>query len=99
MSRTLLVFAVAIVFIIYQINPIISAIKANQKEKEKEIILKEKVDEQKKIKEKLEYEVEQISKDENIERIAREKLNMSSKNERVYKFVEEDKQETEAGEK
>lgn len=99
MSRTLLVFAVAIVFSIYQINPIISAIKANQKEKEKEIILKEKVDEQKKIKEKLEYEVEQISKDENIERIAREKLNMSSKNERVYKFVEEDKQETEAGEK
>lgn len=99
MSRTLLVFAVAIVFSIYQINPIISAIKANQKEKEKEIILKEKVDEQKQIKEKLEYEVEQISKDENIERIAREKLNMSSKNERVYKFVEEDKQETEAGEK
>lgn len=81
----LCIFVISSYFLLKPIMPRKVKIKA---EKEKIRILNQKIEEQKKIKEKLEKEIEETVKDENVEKFARERLNMSNQGERVYKFVD-----------
>ena len=65
-------------------------------ENQKTKVLKQQIEEQKKKKLNLEKTIKENEDTGNIEKIARDNLNMSEENERIYKFV--DKKEDKNGE-
>ncbi len=65
-------------------------------ENQKTKVLKQQIEEQKKKKLDLEKAIKENEDTGNIEKIARDNLNMSEENERIYKFV--DKKEDKNGE-
>ena len=65
-------------------------------ENQKTKVLKQQIEEQKKKKLNLEKAIKENEDTGNIEKIARDNLNMSEENERIYKFV--DKKEDKNGE-
>lgn len=90
-DRIILLILFVLFFAIFLLLPIIrrQVLIANEKSKTK--VLEKQIEEQKKIKEGLEKEIKDSGNSENIEKIARDQLNMSNDKERVYKFVDDDK--------
>ena len=88
------IFKIALVFtfvfiVTIVIFPIFKMRKQIKIEKIKQIELYKLIKKEKQKKAKLEEDIKSANSNENIEKIAREKLNMKKKGERVYKIVED----------
>lgn len=96
-NRVILIFLFIIFFAVFFLLPIVKRHGLIKKELEKTKTLEKEIEEQKKKKEALEKDIKENSKTENIEKVARNQLNMSSKDERIYKFVDDTKGEKKDG--
>lgn len=84
----LLLFFVFVIILI--VIPIFKVRKQTKIEKIKQMELYQLIEKEKQKKAKLEEDIKSANSHENIEKIAREKLNMKKEGERVYKIVEEE---------
>lgn len=96
-GRYILILGFIIFFAIFLLLPIVKRQGFIKKELEKTKVLEKEIEQQKQIKEKLENDIKETEKTENVEKIARDQLNMSGKDERIYKFVDNAKGEESDG--
>ncbi|WP_068267925.1 FtsB family cell division protein [Caviibacter abscessus] len=91
--KSLIIFLFGILMFFVFIVPIFSKQKQIIEEKKKHKELQQLVENEKIKKKKLEEEIEQSNKNENVEKIAREELNMKKEGERIYKVIDEENKE------
>lgn len=89
--RPIILIVVAVFISVVVLLPVGKRTQAIKKINENIQILEQEEKELKAKKEKLEEEIRKLSSEENVETVARDKLNMKKEGERVYKFVEEEK--------